>query len=242
MPSVSSIGKTKTNHQCHLSNGMKQKISLGVLVSGSGSNLQAIIDNIEKGLLDGEIKVIISNNTDAYALVRAKKHNIPSVIIKNSDFENREDFDRKMIDVLKSLSVDLVVMAGFMRLLTPLFLNAFPMKIMNIHPAILPAFPGIHAQKRAADYGVRFSGCTVHFADEGVDSGPIIIQAIVPAYDDDTEDTLAARILKEEHRIYPQAIQFYAEGRIEVIGRKVRIRGSARIPETPLHNPPVTAF
>ena len=242
MPSVSSIGKTKTNHQCHLSNGMKQKISLGVLVSGSGSNLQAIIDNIEKGLLDGEIKVIISNNTDAYALVRAKKHNIPSVIIKNSDFENREDFDRKMIDVLKSLSVDLVVMAGFMRLLTPLFLNAFPMKIMNIHPAILPAFPGIHAQKRAADYGVKFSGCTVHFADEGVDSGPIIIQAIVPAYDDDTEDTLAARILKEEHRIYPQAIQFYAEGRIEVIGRKVRIRGSARIPETPLHNPPVTAF
>jgi phosphoribosylglycinamide formyltransferase-1 len=133
-------------------------------------------------------------------------------------------------------------MAGFMRILTPLFLNAFPMKIMNIHPAILPAFPGIHAQKRAADYGVRFSGCSVHFADEGVDSGPIIIQAIVPAYDDDTEDTLAARILKEEHRIYPQAIQFYAEGRIEVIGRKVRIRGSERIPETPVHNPPVTAF
>lgn len=221
---------------------MKQKIKLGVLVSGSGSNLQAIIDNIDKGLLDGEIKVIISNNTDAYALVRAKKHNIPSVIIKHSDFENREDFDRKMIDVLKSLSVDLVVMAGFMRLLTPLFLNAFPMKIMNIHPAILPAFAGIHAQKRAADHGVRFSGCTVHFADEGVDSGPIIIQAIVPAYDDDTEDTLAARILEEEHRIYPQAIQFYAEGRIEVNGRKVRIRGSKRIPETPLHNPPVTAF
>ncbi|MGA2332870.1 MAG: phosphoribosylglycinamide formyltransferase [Syntrophales bacterium] len=221
---------------------MKQKIKLGVLVSGSGSNLQAIIDNIEKGLLDGEIKVIISNNADAYALVRAKKHNIPCAIVKHSDFKSREDFDRRMIDVLNSFSVDLVVMAGFMRLLTPLFLNAFPMKIMNIHPAILPAFPGIHAQKRAADYGVRFSGCTVHFADEGVDSGPIIIQAIVPAYDDDTEDTLAARILREEHRIYPQAIQFYAEGRIEVSGRKVRIRGSERIPETPLHNPPVTAF
>jgi phosphoribosylglycinamide formyltransferase-1 len=221
---------------------MKQKIKLGVLVSGSGSNLQAIIDNIEKGLLDGDIKVIISNNDDAYALVRAKKHNITSVIIKHSDFADRKDFDQKMIDVLKSFSVDLVVMAGFMRLLTPLFLNAFPMRIMNIHPAILPAFPGIHAQKRAADYGVRFSGCTVHFADEGVDSGPIIIQAIVPAYDDDTEDTLAARILKEEHRIYPQAIQFYAEGRIEVIGRQVRIRGSKRIPETPLHNPAVKAF
>lgn len=221
---------------------MKEKINLGVLVSGSGSNLQAIIDNIEKGLLDGVIQVIISNNADAYALVRAKKHNIASVIINHSDFDNREDFDRKMIDVLKSFSVELVVMAGFMRLLTPLFLNAFSMKIMNIHPAILPSFPGIHAQKRAADYGVRFSGCTVHFADEGVDSGPIIIQAIVPAYDDDTEDTLAARILKEEHRIYPQAIQFYAEGRIEVIGRKVIIRGSELIPEIPLRNPPVTAF
>lgn len=213
-----------------------------MLVSGSGSNLQAIIDNIDKGLLDGEIKVVISNNVDAYALVRAEKHHIPCVVIKHSDFESREDFDRKMVDVLNSLCIDLVVMAGFMKVLTPLFLNAFPMRIMNIHPAILPAFPGVHAQKRAADYGVRFSGCTVHFADEGVDSGPIIIQAIVPAYDDDTEDTLAARILKEEHRIYPQAIQFYAEGRIEVIGRKVRIRGSQRIPETPLHNPPVTAF
>jgi phosphoribosylglycinamide formyltransferase-1 len=221
---------------------MKQKINLGVLVSGSGSNLQAIIDNIEKGLLDADIKVIISNNDDAYALVRAKKHNIPFVIIKHYDFEDRESFDRKMIDVLKSFSVDLVVMAGFMRLLSPVFLNAFPMRIMNIHPAILPAFPGVHAQKRAADYGVRFSGCTVHFADEGVDSGPIIIQAIVPAYDDDTEDSLAARILKEEHRIYPQAIQVYAEGRIEVIGRKVRIKGSERIPEKPLHNPSLTTF
>ena len=221
---------------------MKEKINLGVLVSGSGSNLQAVIDNIEKGLLDGVIQVIISNNAGAYALVRAKKHNIPFVIINHSDFDNREDFDRKMIDVLKSFSVELVVMAGFMRLLTPLFLNAFPMKIMNIHPAILPSFPGVHAQKRAADYGVRFSGCTVHFADEGVDSGPIIIQAVVPAYDDDTEDTLAARILKEEHRIYPQAIQFYAEGRIEVIGRKVKIKGSERIPETPLHNPSLKAF
>ncbi len=221
---------------------MNRKINLGVLVSGSGSNLQAIIDNVEKGLLDAVIKVVISNNSNAYALVRSEKHNIPTAVIKHSNYAEREDFDQKMIDVLKSFSVDLVVMAGFMRLLTPLFLNAFPMKIMNIHPAILPAFPGIHAQKRAADYGVRFSGATVHFADEGVDSGPIIIQAIVPAYDDDTEDTLAARILREEHRIYSQAIQFYAEGRIEVIGRKVRIKGTERIPETPLHNPSLTAY
>ena len=221
---------------------MKKKVNLGVLVSGSGSNLQSIIDSIERGLLDADINVVISNNPDAYALIRAKKHNIASVIIKHTDFETRENCDQKIIDVLKAYSVELVVMAGFMRILSPLFLNAFPMKILNIHPAILPAFPGINAQKRAAEYGVKFSGCSVHFADEGIDSGPVIIQAVVPAYDDDTEDTLAARILKEEHRIYPQAIQFYAEGRIEIIGRKVRIKGSKRIPETPLYNPPLTVF
>ena len=219
-----------------------KKIALGVLVSGSGSNLQSIIDNVEKGFVDAEIKVVISNNPDAYALVRAQKYNIPSVIIKHADFQTRDNFDQKMIDVLKSYSVDLVVMAGFMRLLSPLFLQAFPLKIMNIHPAILPAFPGMDAQKKAVEYGVKFSGCSVHFADEGVDSGPIIIQAIVPVYDDDTESTLSARILKEEHRIYPQAIQFYAEGRIEIIGRKVSIKGSKRIPEKPHHNPPLTVF
>ena len=218
------------------------KVNLGVLVSGSGSNLQSIIDKIEKGLLDAVIKVIISNDPDAYALERAKKHNIPTVVIRHCDFGKREDFDQEMVAILKSYSVDLVIMAGFMRVLSPLFLNAFPMKIMNIHPAILPSFTGTHAQKRAAEYGVKFSGCSVHFADEGVDTGPIIIQAIVPVYDDDTEDTLGARILKEEHKIYPQAIQFYAEGRIEVTGRKVRIKGSDRIPDIPLHNPPLTIF
>lgn len=221
---------------------MRKKINLGVLVSGSGSNLQSIIDQIEKGLLDAVTTVIISNNPGAYALERAKKHHIPSIVIKHQDYRNREDFDQEMVNVLKSHSVELVIMAGFMRVLTPLFLNAFPMKIMNIHPAILPSFPGTHAQKRAAEYGVRFSGCTVHFADEGVDTGPIIIQAIVPAYFDDTEDTLAARILKEEHRIFPQAIQLYAEGKIKVTGRKVYIEGIDRIPDTPLHNPPLTRF
>jgi phosphoribosylglycinamide formyltransferase-1 len=221
---------------------MRGKINLGVLVSGSGSNLQSIIDNIEKGLLDAVIKVVISNNPDAYAIERAKKHQIPAVVIKHQGYSNREDFDQEMINVLESYSVELVVMAGFMRVLTALFLNTFPMKIMNIHPAILPSFPGTHAQRRAAEYGVKFSGCTVHFADGGIDTGPIIIQAIVPAYVDDTEDTLAARILKEEHRIFPQAIQFYAEGKIEVTGRKVRIKGSDRIPAPPLHNPPLTTF
>lgn len=221
---------------------MMVKVNLGILVSGSGSNLQSIIDNIENGCLDAEIKVVISNNPDAFALERAKKHHIPSFVMQNQDYSSREDFDRKMIDVLKSYSVELVVMAGFMRILGSLFLDAFPMKIMNIHPALLPSFPGMHAQKKAAEYGVRFSGCTVHFADAGVDSGPIIIQAIVPAYTDDTEYSLAARILKEEHRIYPQAIQFYAEDRIEVTGRQVRIRGTNRVQETPFHNPPLITF
>jgi phosphoribosylglycinamide formyltransferase-1 len=221
---------------------MEKKIKLGVLASGSGSNLQSIIDHIEKGLLDAVITVVISNNPAAFALERAKKHHIPARVIKHQDYSNRSDFDQEMVNVLKSHSVELVVMAGFMRVLTPLFLNAFPMKIMNIHPAILPSFPGTHAQKRAAEYGVRFSGCTVHFADEGVDTGPIIIQAVVPAYVEDTEDTLASRILREEHRIFPQAIQFYAEGKITVTDRKVHIEGTDRIPDFPLHNPPLTRF
>jgi len=221
---------------------MKNKLKIGVLVSGSGSNLQSIIDNIEKGLLDAVITVVVSNNPQAYAIERAKKHQIPIVVLENKDYNNKDEFDGAMVDILKSYSVELVVMAGFMRVLSPVFLNSFHMKIMNIHPAVLPSFPGIHAQKRAAEYGVKFSGCTVHFADEGVDTGPIIIQAIVPAYDDDTEDTLAARILREEHRIYPQAIQFYAEGRIEVKDRKVYIEGIDKIPAISMHNPSLIGF
>lgn len=221
---------------------MRKKVNIGVLVSGSGSNLQAIIDNVEKGLLDADIRIVVSNNTDAYALKRAERHNIPAAVIEHSDFKDREDFDRKMIDVLGSHSVELVVMAGFMRVLSPMFLEAFPLRIMNIHPAILPSFPGLHAQERAFEYGVKFSGCSVHFADDGVDTGPVIIQAVVPVYDDDTEETLSERILGEEHRIYSQAIQFYAEGRLEVVGRKVRIKDYKRIDEPYLHNPPLTKF
>ena len=221
---------------------MKNKLKIGVLVSGSGSNLQSIIDNIEKGLLDAVITVVVSNNPHAYAIKRAKKHQIPSVVLENKDYGSRDEFDGAMVNILKSYSVELVVMAGFMRVLSPVFLNSFHMKIMNIHPAVLPSFPGIHAQKRAAEYGVKFSGCTVHFADDGIDTGPVIIQAIVPAYDDDTEDTLAARILREEHRIYPQAIQFYAEGRIEVKDRKVHIGGIDKIPAISMHNPSLIGF
>jgi len=221
---------------------MKRIVKLGVLVSGSGSNLQSIIDHIERGLLDAEIRMIISNNPEAYALVRARKHGIPYTVLEHRDFTAREDFDRKMIEVFNLSGVELVIMAGFMRILSPLFLSAFPMKIMNIHPAILPSFPGMHAQKRAFDYGVKFSGCTVHFADEGVDTGPIIIQAIVPVFDQDTDETLAQRILKEEHRIFPKAIQLYAEGKLDVVGRKVRVKDHKQVDSHPLHNPPLVSF
>jgi len=221
---------------------MAQKIDVGVLVSGSGSNLQSIIDNVEKGTLDAVIKIIISNNPDAFALERAKNHNIPAAVIDHRDFDNREQFEQHMVDVLNSYGIELVIMAGFMRVLSPLFLRAFPKKIMNIHPAILPSFQGIHAQQRAFDYGVKFSGCSVHFADEGVDTGPVIIQSIVPVLDDDTADTLQQRILKEEHRIFPQAIQMYADGKLEIIGRKVRVKNHTRIEEIALHNPPLTQF
>ena len=203
---------------------MADLLKLGILISGNGSNLQSIIDHIEKGSLKATIKIVISNNPDAYGITRAKKNGIPVVVLKNGDLKNKEDFDLELIRILKNNSVDLVILAGFMRILTSTFLKAFPQKIMNIHPALLPSFPGIHGQKQALEYGVKLSGCTVHFVDEGVDTGPIIMQKAVLVFDDDTEETLAARILKEEHRIYPQAIQFFAEGKIEIKGRKVRIK------------------
>jgi phosphoribosylglycinamide formyltransferase-1 len=202
---------------------MADLLKLGILVSGNGSNLQSIIDHIEKGSLKAIIKIVISNNPDAYGITRAKKHGIPVAVIKNGDFKNKEEFDLELIRILRSNNVDLVILAGFMRIITPTLLNAFPQKIMNIHPALLPSFPGTHGQKQAVEYGVKISGCTVHFVDEGVDTGPIIIQSAVPVFDDDTEETLAARILKEEHRIYPQAIQLFAGDKIEIKGRKVRI-------------------
>jgi phosphoribosylglycinamide formyltransferase-1 len=221
---------------------MKKKLNLGVLVSGSGSNLQSIIDNIENGKLDASIGVVISNVSDAYALERAKKHNIGTAVIDHSNFSSREEFDSGVADILISHSVDLIIMAGFMRILSPLFLKTFPGRIMNIHPALLPSFQGLHSQERAFNYGVKFTGCTVHFADEGVDTGPIIIQAVVPIYDNDTADTVQQRILKEEHRIYPQAIQFYAEGRIKIQDRKVIISNRKHLEEIPLHNPPLEKF
>ena len=221
---------------------MSKRLPIGVLASGSGSNLQSIIDHIEQGRLDAEIRVVISNNPDAYALTRAKKHGIPCVVIRHQEFPNREAFDGQMVETLVSYGVELVVMAGFMRVLSPVFLKAFSQRVINIHPALLPSFPGLHGQQQAFDYGVKFSGCTVHFADDGVDSGPIIIQAIVPVLEADTADSLAARILREEHRIYPQAIQFYAEDRIEIQNRQVKIRGLRELNVPALHNPPLEGF
>ncbi len=239
--------KEKTNNHWFVSvkidgEEMTEPLKLGVLISGSGSNLQSIIDNIEKGALNAVIKIVISNNPAAYGLSRAQKHGLPAAILKCEDFQTREDFDTALIDLLKSRDVDLVVLAGFMRILTPVFLQAFPLKIINIHPALLPSFPGVHGQKDALEYGVKFSGCTVHFVDEEIDAGPIIIQSVVPVLQNDTKETLAARILKEEHRIYPRAIQFFAEGRIKISGRKVQIKDAEETAAIALHNPSLAGF
>jgi len=199
------------------------RISIGVLVSGNGSNLQAIIDSIESGVIRADIVCVISNNPDAFALVRASRHNIPVIIHENKGFACRREYDAALVNILRGHKVELVVLAGFMRLLSETMINAFSNAIINIHPALLPAFPGLHAQKQALDYGVRYSGCSVHFVDCGTDTGPIILQAVVPVLQDDTEETLSARILKEEHRIYPEAVKLFCEGKLKIKGRQVQI-------------------
>jgi len=198
-------------------------INIGVLASGSGSNLQSIIDNCESGKLPVEIACVISNNVAAFALERARKHGIPALHIDHRIFTGREAYDAALVETLHEYGVELVVLAGFMRIITPVLLDAFPSAVMNIHPALLPAFPGLHAQRQAIDYGVKVSGCTVHFVDAGTDTGPIIIQAAVPVMEGDTEETLSARIVTEEHSIYPEAIRLFAEGRLKVEGRRVVI-------------------
>jgi phosphoribosylglycinamide formyltransferase-1 len=200
------------------------KLKLGVLASGGGTNLQAIIDRCQDGSLDAEIAVVITNNPGAGALDRAEKAGIRTLCINHRDFSQREDFDNAVVKALQDTGVELVVLAGFMRIITQTFIDAYPSRVINIHPALLPAFPGLHVQQQAIDYGARFSGCTVHFVDGGVDTGPIIIQAVVPVLPDDTADSLAARILEQEHKIYPRAIQLIAEGRVHVNGRKVSIK------------------
>ncbi len=202
---------------------MTKKISLGVLVSGGGTNLQSIIDNCQSNKIDAEIKVVVSDKADAYALTRAEEAGIPTAVHNRNDYSSKEDFEGAIIESLKSHGAQLICLAGFMRIISPEFLRTFPNRVINIHPALLPSFPGLHGQKQAFDYGVKVSGCTVHFVDEGTDTGPIILQTTVPVKEDDTEETLAARILEQEHRIYPEAIQLYAEGRLEIKGRRVII-------------------
>ena len=216
---------------------MTEKPKIAVLISGSGSNLQAIIDAAERGEIPCRVGIVISNKANAYGLVRAKKHGIPTEVVDHKAFPNRESFDAKLVEIIRESGAELVCLAGFMRVLTPVFVQAFPNRILNIHPALLPSFPGTHGPGQALAYGVRFSGCTVHFLDEGVDTGPIVVQAVVPVYDDDTEETLAARILVQEHRIYPMAIRLYFSGKLSIEGRKVKVAGEPRIPEFFHRNP-----
>jgi phosphoribosylglycinamide formyltransferase 1 len=218
---------------------MAEKLPIAVLISGGGTNLQAIIDAIAGNRLDAKIEVVLSNRADAFGLVRAKNHGIPIEILDHKAFPSREAYDQAIVDLLRARGVQLVALAGFMRLLSPVLVSAFSNRIMNIHPALLPSFPGLHVQKKALDHGVRFSGCTVHFVNEECDEGPIIIQAVVPVFPDDSEEQLAQRILQQEHRIYPRAIQLYAEGRLHVLGRKVMIDGLDRDQAPILVHPPL---
>ena len=200
---------------------------LGILCSGRGSNLASIIEAIERGEIPAEIAVVIADKRDAYALERARAKGIPAVAVVYRDYAERADFERAMLDELHAHDVTLVVLAGFMRILSPVFVHAYTGRILNIHPALLPSFPGAHAHRDALAYGVKVSGCTVHFVDEGMDSGPIILQASVPVMEDDTEETLAARVLEQEHRIFPEAIKLYVEDRLRTDGRRVHILPAA---------------
>lgn len=202
---------------------MARNISLGVLVSGNGTNLQAIIDNSLAGEINAKVGVLVSDNENAFALTRASKANIPTAIIARKNYPSKAAFENAILEVMKKYAVDLVCLAGFMRILSPAFLKHFTGRVMNIHPALLPSFPGLHAQRQALEYGSKISGCTVHFVDEGTDTGPIILQTAVPVAEEDTEDSLAARILAEEHKAYSRAIQLFAEGRLEIRGRCVVI-------------------
>lgn len=200
------------------------KIGVAVLASGRGTNLQALMDAAELGRLDARILCVFSDREEAGALDRARRHGVEALHLSPKAYPTREVYDAAVVQLLRARQVELICLAGYMRILTPTFLRAFPNRIMNIHPSLLPAFPGLHAQEQAVEHGVRYSGVTVHFVDEGVDTGPIIQQRVVPVVEDDTAETLAARILEQEHQIYPECVQLYAEGRLEVVGRKVCVK------------------
>ena len=199
-------------------------MNIAVFCSGNGSNLQAIIDKVAEGYIPAKIALVVSDNETAFALKRAKKSGIETLILDKKDFKTREEFDKEVIKNLKKKGVGLVVLAGFMRLLSPHFIKEYKNKIINIHPALLPSFKGTHGIKDALEYGVKVTGPTVHFVDENLDNGPIILQKAIEVKDDDTEEDLLVRVHKEEHKIYPEAIKLFAEGRLNIKGRRVAIR------------------
>jgi phosphoribosylglycinamide formyltransferase-1 len=197
---------------------------LGILLSGRGSNFEAIADHIDGGQLRSQIALVVSNVSNAPGLVKARSRGLEALFLDPRGLR-REDFDQRLIAALQQHKIDLVCLAGFMRLLSPAFIHAFPQRILNIHPSLLPAFPGLEAQRQALEYGVKFTGCTVHFVDEGLDSGPIILQTVVPVLDEDDDHSLSARILVEEHQLYSRAIQLVLENRITLQGRRVLLKG-----------------
>jgi phosphoribosylglycinamide formyltransferase-1 len=201
----------------------RKKGRIAVFLSGRGSNFAAIREAIQRGAIDAEIALVLSNKADAPGLLKGQEAGLETLFLDPKLFASREDFDRAVIDEVERRRIDLICLAGYMRVLTPGLCDAFKYRIINIHPALLPSFPGLHVQQKAIDWGVRFSGCTAHFVAAEVDMGPIILQAAVPVLQDDTEDSLAARILVEEHKIYPEAVRLYFEGRLEVRGRRVFI-------------------
>ncbi len=214
------------------------RLKIGVLASGRGSNFQSIIDAVDSGHLKVTLSVLITDNPGAFVIERARKHGIEHLVMQPGQYASRDEYFRSVAGMLKDRQVGLVVLAGFMRIVGRPLIEAFPWRVMNIHPALLPSFPGLHGQRQALDYGVKISGCTVHFVDEGMDTGPVIIQSAVPVLDGDDEEALSARILALEHKIYPEAIKLFSEGKVEVSGRKVVIR-DAVAGEGSLTQPPV---
>jgi phosphoribosylglycinamide formyltransferase-1 len=204
--------------------GVTAKLAVGVLVSGRGSNLQALLDACAAASFPARIAVVISDREQAPALERARAAGVETLWINPKDFVDRERFSLALVRELEARKVGLVCQAGFMRILSPAYVGAFAGRALNVHPSLLPAFPGLHPHRQALEHGVKLSGATVHFVEDGVDSGPIVLQAAVPVLPDDTEATLEARILKEEHRLYPEAVRLFAEGRLEIVGRHVRIK------------------
>ena len=204
---------------------MASSRNIGILISGRGSNMLAIASACREGKIPAQVRVVISNTPEAAGLSKAAEQSIETVVVNQRESRSREEHDLKVVTALRDRQVALVCLAGYMRLLSPAFIREFAGRIFNIHPGLLPAFPGLHAQRQAVEYGVRYAGATVHFVVAGLDTGPIVLQAVVPVETDDTEETLKERILKEEHRIYPEAVRLFFEGRLTIEGRKVRIAG-----------------